>query len=67
MLAEIKLVTIAIKKSVEIVPLLVARLSIDAVSSDSAKQRYHAAAFVDGLAAAIVVENDVSTCGISVH
>ncbi len=35
MLAEIKLVTIAIKKSVEVVPLLVARLSIDAVSSDS--------------------------------
>ncbi len=37
MLDEIKRVTIAMELSVEVVPLLVARLSIAAVSSDSAK------------------------------
>ncbi len=56
-LDEIKRVTIAVEKSVEVAPLLVARLSIAAVSCDSAELRCYAAAFVAGWAVAIVVED----------
>ncbi len=51
----------------EVVPLLVARLGIAAVSCDSAKQRLQAAAFMASWAVAIVVKNDVSICGLSVN
>ncbi len=51
----------------EVVPLLAACLGIAAVSFDSGKKRCHAAASVAGSAVAIVVENDVGMCGLSVH
>ncbi len=67
MLDEIRRVTIAVENSVEVEPPLVARLSIAAVSCDSAKERCHAAAFVAGLVVAIAVEDDVRICCLFVR
>ncbi len=49
----------------EVFPLLVVGLSIAAVSCNSAKRRFHTAAFLIDWAVVIVMKSDVSICKVN--
>ncbi len=48
----------------EVFPLLVVGLSIAAMNCDSAKRRFHTAAFLIDWAVSVAMKNDVSICKV---